>query len=216
MLPDLPWVHGVIARRVASRSVAALPQPVRARRRVHARCRPWARGAGKFAPGHDRSRPDLLQHRTPPRNLAWPVRLLWRGLPPVRGAPARPAQAGGCAPHRLRDDAARSWMRTTLTKNPVTVVPNSVPTSGAVVRAGAAGGAARSRLHGLVHGLQERRPARPRAAPAARATAAPAEPRSTTRACDRLGARARGHARVPSTERATRSTPSCCSARRRS
>jgi glycosyltransferase involved in cell wall biosynthesis len=78
MLPDLPWVR-MPSPRAASEPAAALyvnkfePDIVFTPMQTMG---PWGRRFALVTTIHDLI---YYTHRTPPRNMAWPVRLIWRG-----------------------------------------------------------------------------------------------------------------------------------------
>jgi glycosyltransferase involved in cell wall biosynthesis len=124
MLPDLPWVMAT--------SPTAITEPLVSRRLNRFRpdvvftpmqtMGPFGRQFGLVTTVHDLI---YYENRTPPRNLAWPVRLLWR-LYHLSWAPQR-ALLGRADAHATVSETTRELMqRHHLTKHPITVVPNAV------------------------------------------------------------------------------------------
>ena len=124
MLPDLPWVM--------STSPTAVTEPLVSRRLNRfgpdvvftpmQTMGPFGRHFGLVTTVHDLI---YYENRTPPRDLAWPVRLLWR-LYHLSWAPQR-ALLGRADAHATVSETTRELMiRHRLTKHPITVVPNAV------------------------------------------------------------------------------------------
>jgi glycosyltransferase involved in cell wall biosynthesis len=124
MLPDLPWVMA--------------PSPTSAREPLVSRhlnrfepdvvftpmqtMGPFGRRFGLVTTVHDLI---YYENRTPPRDLAWPIRLLWR-LYHLSWAPQR-ALLGRADAHATVSETTRELMlRHHLTKHPITVVSNAV------------------------------------------------------------------------------------------
>jgi glycosyltransferase involved in cell wall biosynthesis len=124
MLPDLPWVMGT--------SPTAITEPLVSRKLNRFEpdvvftpmqtMGPFGRRFGLVTTVHDLI---YYENRTPPRDLAWPVRLLWR-LYHLSWAPQR-ALLGRADAHATVSETTRELMiRHRLTTHPITVVPNAV------------------------------------------------------------------------------------------
>jgi glycosyltransferase involved in cell wall biosynthesis len=64
------------------------------------------------------------RHRTPPRELSWPVRLLWRAYH-LTYAPQRATLNGADAVATVSETSRRQFAAVRLTKRPVVVIPNA-------------------------------------------------------------------------------------------
>lgn len=124
MLPDLPWVLGP--------SPTAITEPLVSRRLNRFEpdvvftpmqtMGPFGRRFGLVTTVHDLI---YYENRTPPRDLAWPIRLIWR-LYHLSFAPQR-ALLGRADAHATVSETTRDLMvRHRLTKHPITVVSNAV------------------------------------------------------------------------------------------
>jgi glycosyltransferase involved in cell wall biosynthesis len=124
MLPELPWV--------LAPSPTAITEPLVSRRLNRFEpdvvftpmqtMGPFGRKFGLVTTVHDLI---YYENRTPPRDLAWPIRLLWR-LYHLSWAPQR-ALLGRADAHATVSETTRDLMlRHHLTKHPITVVPNAV------------------------------------------------------------------------------------------
>jgi glycosyltransferase involved in cell wall biosynthesis len=124
MLPDLPWV-------MAS-SPTAITEPLVSRRLNRFEpdvvftpmqtMGPFGRRFGLVTTVHDLI---YYENRTPPRDLPWPVRLLWR-LYHLSWAPQR-ALLNRADAHATVSETTRELMiRHRLTKHPITIVSNAV------------------------------------------------------------------------------------------
>jgi glycosyltransferase involved in cell wall biosynthesis len=86
---------------------------------------PFGRHFGLVTTVHDLI---YYENRTPPRDLAWPIRLIWR-LYHLSWAPQR-ALLGRADAHATVSETTRDLMlRHRLTTHPITVVPNAVDPS---------------------------------------------------------------------------------------
>jgi glycosyltransferase involved in cell wall biosynthesis len=124
MLPDLPWVLGP--------SPTAITEPLVSRRLNRFEpdvvftpmqtMGPFGRRFGLVTTVHDLI---YYENRTPPRDLAWPIRLIWR-LYHLSWAPQR-ALLGRADAHATVSETTRELMlRHHLTRHPITVVSNAV------------------------------------------------------------------------------------------
>jgi glycosyltransferase involved in cell wall biosynthesis len=124
MLPDLPWI--------LAPSPTAITEPLVSRRLNRFEpdivftpmqtMGPFGRHFGLVTTVHDLI---YYENRTPPRDLAWPIRLLWR-LYHLSWAPQR-ALLGRADAHATVSETTRELMiRHQLTKHPITVVSNAV------------------------------------------------------------------------------------------
>lgn len=124
LLPDLPWVMGPSPRAITE-PLAALYFNKFGADVVYTPMQtmgPWGRRFGLVTTVHDLI---YYTNRTPPRNLAWPVRIIWRAYHlswgPQRGLLKR-ADA-----HVAVSETTRSLMvENSLTPHPITIVPNAV------------------------------------------------------------------------------------------
>jgi glycosyltransferase involved in cell wall biosynthesis len=124
MLPDLPWVlapsptsarEPLVARRLNRFEPDVVFTPMQT-------MGPFGRRFGLVTTVHDLI---YYENRTPPRDLAWPIRLLWR-LYHLSWAPQR-ALLGRADAHATVSETTRDLMlQHHLTKHPITVVPNAV------------------------------------------------------------------------------------------
>ena len=124
MLPDLPWVlapsptsarEPLVSRRLNRFEPDVVFTPMQT-------MGPFGRRFGLVTTVHDLI---YYENRTPPRDLAWPIRLLWR-LYHLSWAPQR-ALLGRADAHAAVSETTRDLMlRHRLTKHPITVVPNAV------------------------------------------------------------------------------------------
>ncbi len=124
MLPDLPWVM-MPSPRAASEPAAALyvnrfePDIVFTPMQTMG---PWGRKFALVTTIHDLI---YYTHRTPPRNLAWPVRIIWRGYHLWWGFQRGLLKEADA--HLADSETTRALMeRHHATPNPVTVVPLGV------------------------------------------------------------------------------------------
>jgi glycosyltransferase involved in cell wall biosynthesis len=124
MLPELPWVLGpsptsitepLVSRRLNRFEPDVVFTPMQT-------MGPFGRRFGLVTTVHDLI---YYENRTPPRDLAWPIRLIWR-LYHLSWAPQR-ALLGRADAHATVSETTRDLMlRHHLTKHPITVVPNAV------------------------------------------------------------------------------------------
>ena len=124
MLPDLPWVM-MPSPRAASEPAAALyvnkfePDIVFTPMQTMG---PWGRKFALVTTIHDLI---YYTHRTPPRNMAWPVRLIWRGYHLWWGFQRGLLKEADA--HLADSETTKALMqRNNATPNPVTVVPLGV------------------------------------------------------------------------------------------
>jgi glycosyltransferase involved in cell wall biosynthesis len=124
MLPDLPWVLGPsptsitepwVSRRLNRFDPDVVFTPMQT-------MGPFGRRFGLVTTVHDLI---YYDNRTPPRDLAWPIRVLWR-LYHLSWAPQR-ALLGRADAHATVSETTRDLMlQHHLTKHPITVVSNAV------------------------------------------------------------------------------------------
>ncbi len=124
MLPDLPWVLGPsptgVAEPFASLYVNRFEPDI-----VYTPMQtmgPWGRKFRLVTTVHD-----LIYYtdRTPPRNLAWPVRLLWR-LYHLSWLPQRLLLRSADAHVSVSETTRKLMLRHRLTPHQISVVPNAV------------------------------------------------------------------------------------------
>jgi glycosyltransferase involved in cell wall biosynthesis len=124
MLPDLPWVMA--------------PSPTSAREPLVSRLLnrfepdvvftpmqtmgPFGRRFGLVTTVHDLI---YYENRTPPRDLAWPIRLIWRAYH-LSWAPQRALLARADAHATVSNTTRALMLKHHLTTHPITVVPNAV------------------------------------------------------------------------------------------
>jgi glycosyltransferase involved in cell wall biosynthesis len=124
LLPDLPWVLGPsptaatepwVARKFNALKPDVVYSPMQT-------IGPFGRRFGLVTTVHDLI---YYENRTPPRDLAWPVRLIWR-LYHLSWAPQR-FVLGKADAHATVSETTRELMvKHRLTRHPITVVPNAV------------------------------------------------------------------------------------------
>jgi glycosyltransferase involved in cell wall biosynthesis len=124
LLPDLPWVLGpsptaatepFVSRRFNRFNPDVVFTPMQT-------MGPFGRRFGLVTTVHDLI---YYENRTPPRDLAWPVRLLWR-LYHLSWGPQR-ALLGRADAHATVSQTTKNLMlKHRLTRHPITVVPNAV------------------------------------------------------------------------------------------
>jgi glycosyltransferase involved in cell wall biosynthesis len=124
MLPELPWVlapsptsarEPLVSRRLNRFEPDVVFTPMQT-------MGPFGRRFGLVTTVHDLI---YYENRTPPRDLAWPIRLLWR-LYHLSWGPQR-ALLGRADAHATVSETTRELMlRHHLTTHPITVVPNAV------------------------------------------------------------------------------------------
>jgi glycosyltransferase involved in cell wall biosynthesis len=124
MLPDLPWVMGssptAITEPLVSRSLNRFePDVVFTPMQTMG---PFGRHFGLVTTVHDLI---YYENRTPPRDLAWPVRLLWR-LYHLSWAPQRALLSRADAHAAVSETTRDLMIRHKLTRRPITVVANAV------------------------------------------------------------------------------------------
>ena len=124
LLPDLPWVMGPSPRAITE-PLAALYFNRYAPDIVYTPMQtmgPWGRRFGLVTTVHDLI---YYSNRTPPRNMAWPVRLIWRlyhlSWGPQRGL-LRRADAHVAVSQTTRD----LMVGNRLTPHPITVITNGI------------------------------------------------------------------------------------------
>ena len=127
MLPDLPWVLGTSPTGIREPLVSRLlnrfePDVVFTPMQTMG---PFGRHFGLVTTVHDLI---YYENRTPPRDLAWPVRLLWR-LYHLSWAPQRALLSRADAHATVSETTRELMIRHRLTKHPITVVPNAVDAS---------------------------------------------------------------------------------------
>jgi glycosyltransferase involved in cell wall biosynthesis len=124
MLPDLPWVLGPSPTAITEPLVSLRfnrfePDVVFTPMQTMG---PFGRRFGLVTTVHDLI---YYENRTPPRDLPWPIRLLWR-LYHLSWGPQR-ALLGRADAHATVSETTRELMiRHRLTKHPITVVSNAV------------------------------------------------------------------------------------------
>ncbi len=124
MLPDLPWVMAP--------SPTAITEPFVSRRLNRfdpdvvftpmQTMGPFGRRFCLVTTVHDLI---YYENRTPPRDLAWPIRVLWR-LYHLSWAPQRALLARADAHATVSETTRQLMLRHHLTKHPIAVVPNAV------------------------------------------------------------------------------------------
>jgi glycosyltransferase involved in cell wall biosynthesis len=124
MLPDLPWVLAssptAITEPLVSRTLNRFePDVVFTPMQTMG---PFGRKFGLVTTVHDLI---YYENRTPPRDLAWPIRLLWR-LYHLSWGPQRALLARADAHATVSETTRELMLRHHLTKHPITVVPNAV------------------------------------------------------------------------------------------
>jgi glycosyltransferase involved in cell wall biosynthesis len=124
LLPDLPWVLGPSPTSVrepwVSRRLNILRPDV-----VYSPMQtigPFGRRFGLVTTVHDLI---YYENRTPPRDLAWPIRLVWR-LYHLSWAPQRFVLNRADAHATVSETTRKLMVEHRLTKHPITVVPNAV------------------------------------------------------------------------------------------
>ncbi len=124
MLPDLPWVLGPsptaagepwVSRRFNRYEPDVVFTPMQT-------MGPFGRHFGLVTTVHDLI---YYENRTPPRDLAWPVRLIWR-LYHLSWAPQRFLLNRADAQATVSETTRDLMVRHHLTSKPITVVPNAV------------------------------------------------------------------------------------------
>ena len=124
LLPDLPWIKGP--------SPTAITEPWVSRRfnrfapdvvfTPMQTMGPFGRRFGLVTTVHDLI---YYQNRTPPRDLPWPIRLLWR-LYHLSWAPQRALLARADAHATVSETTRQLMLDHHLTRHPITVVSNAV------------------------------------------------------------------------------------------
>jgi glycosyltransferase involved in cell wall biosynthesis len=127
LLPDLPWVMGP--------SPTAISEPLVSRRfnrfepdvvfTPMQTMGPFGRHFGLVTTVHDLI---YYENRTPPRDLAWPIRLLWR-LYHLSWGPQRALLRRADAHATVSETTRELMIRHRLTEHPITVVSNAVDPS---------------------------------------------------------------------------------------
>jgi len=133
MLPDLPWIVGPSPTSIAE-AFSSLVLNRHAPDVVYTPMQtmgPFGRRFRLVTTVHD-----LIYYtdRTPPRNLAWPIRLLWR-LYHVSWVPQRMLLRRADAHVAVSETTKRLMLQHRLTRHPIAVVYNAVDAHPAVVRA---------------------------------------------------------------------------------
>jgi glycosyltransferase involved in cell wall biosynthesis len=124
MLPDLPWVLGPsptaagepwVSRRFTRFEPDVVFTPMQT-------MGPFGRRFGLVTTVHDLI---YYENRTPPRDLAWPIRLIWR-LYHLSWAPQRFVLNRADAQATVSETTRDLMVKHRLTRKPITVVPNAV------------------------------------------------------------------------------------------
>ena len=124
LLPDLPWVKGpsptaitepLVSRRFNRFSPDLVFTPMQT-------MGPFGRHFGLVTTVHDLI---YYENRTPPRDLAWPIRLLWR-LYHLSWGPQRALLSRADAHATVSETTRDLMLEHHLTKHPITVVSNAV------------------------------------------------------------------------------------------
>ena len=124
LLPDLPWVKGpsptaitepLVSRRFNRFSPDLVFTPMQT-------MGPFGRRFGLVTTVHDLI---YYENRTPPRDLAWPIRLLWR-LYHLSWGPQRALLSRADAHATVSETTRDLMLEHHLTKHPITVVSNAV------------------------------------------------------------------------------------------
>jgi glycosyltransferase involved in cell wall biosynthesis len=124
MLPDLPWVLGPSPTAITE-PLAALyfnkykPDVVYSPMQTMG---PWGRTFGLVTTVHDLI---YYSNRTPPRNLAWPVRIIWRAYH-LSWGPQRGLLGRADAHVAVSETTKELMVRNRLTPHPITVIPDAV------------------------------------------------------------------------------------------
>lgn len=132
MLPDLPWVMGPSPTAITE-PLAALyfnkfePDVVYTPMQTMG---PWGRRFRLVTTVHDLI---YYRHRTPPRNLAWPVRLIWRAYH-LSWGPQKGLLVRADAHIAVSETTKQLMIENALTPHPITVVSNAVDSHTAAVR----------------------------------------------------------------------------------
>jgi glycosyltransferase involved in cell wall biosynthesis len=124
LLPDLPWVLGPsptsarepwVSRRLNILRPDVVYSPMQT-------IGPFGRRFGLVTTVHDLI---YYENRTPPRDLAWPIRLIWR-LYHLSWTPQRFVLNRADAHATVSETTRKLMVEHRLTKHPITVVPNAV------------------------------------------------------------------------------------------
>jgi glycosyltransferase involved in cell wall biosynthesis len=124
MLPDLPWVlvssptsvaEPLVSRRLNRFEPDVVFTPMQT-------MGPFGRHFGLVTTVHDLI---YYENRTPPRDLAWPIRLIWR-LYHLSWAPQRALLKRADAHATVSETTRNLMLKHHLTKHPITVVSNAV------------------------------------------------------------------------------------------
>jgi glycosyltransferase involved in cell wall biosynthesis len=124
MLPDLPWVLGPSPTAITE-PLAALyfnkykPDVVYSPMQTMG---PWGRTFGLVTTVHDLI---YYSNRTPPRNLAWPVRIIWR-VYHLSWGPQRGLLKRADAHVAVSETTKQLMVSNRLTPHPITVIPDAV------------------------------------------------------------------------------------------
>jgi glycosyltransferase involved in cell wall biosynthesis len=124
LLPDLPWVMGPSPTAITE-PLAALyfnryaPDVVYSPMQTMG---PWGRTFGLVTTVHDLI---YYSNRTPPRNLAWPVRIVWRAYHLWWG-PQRGLLGRADAHVAVSETTKELMVSNRLTPHPITVIPDAV------------------------------------------------------------------------------------------
>lgn len=130
MLPDLPWVLGPSPTAITEPAASVIvnkfrPDVVYTPMQTMG---PWGRRFALVTTVHDLI---YYTNRTPPRNLPWPVRLLWR-LYHLSFAPQRLVLRGADAHVAVSNTTRELMLKHHLSPHPITVVPDAVDDAPAV------------------------------------------------------------------------------------
>jgi glycosyltransferase involved in cell wall biosynthesis len=124
LLPDLPWVKGprptavtepLVSRRFNKFNPDVVFTPMQT-------MGPFGRRFGLITTVHDLI---YYENRTPPRDLAWPIRLLWR-LYHLSWGPQRALLSRADAHATVSETTRELMLQHHLTKHPITIVSNAV------------------------------------------------------------------------------------------
>ena len=124
LLPDLPWVMGPSPTAITE-PLAALyfnkytPDVVYSPMQTMG---PWGRTFGLVTTVHDLI---YYSNRTPPRNLAWPVRIIWRAYH-LSWGPQRGLLGRADAHVAVSETTRQLMVGNHLTPHPITVIPDAV------------------------------------------------------------------------------------------
>jgi glycosyltransferase involved in cell wall biosynthesis len=132
MLPNLPWVMGPSPTSVTEPFAARILNKLQADVvfTPMQTLGPWGRRFGLITTVHDLI---YYENRTPPRNLPWPIRLVWR-LYHLSWGPQRLLLRSSDAHVAVSATTRELMLSNRLTRHPIAVVSNAVDEHPAIVR----------------------------------------------------------------------------------